>query len=170
MNNKVYDRGGIYGNVLYPTGIFVEDFGTLVGGLTSDPYFTAAIDNVNKICRPAFSADAHKLMFITDPDVSYKNDIITMNIVSEEKFISQKKPTTTSVVTTTDTRFNSVTTSTYPIEIGTNASADAADGAASVGATSEGLAANAEALSIDDASISEGVTDGDSTNGDGNND
>lgn len=114
LNNKVYDRGGIYGNVLYPTGIFVEDFGTLVGGLTSDPYFTAAIDNVNKICRPAFSADAHKLMFITDPDVSYKNDIITMNIVSEEKFISQKKPTTTSVVVTTDTRFNSTTAATFP--------------------------------------------------------
>jgi hypothetical protein len=129
LNNKVFDRGGIYGNVLYPTGMFVEDFGTLVGSLTNDPYFTAAIDNVSKVCRPAFSADAHKLMFVTDPDVSYKNDIVTMKVLGEEKFISQTKPTTTSVVTPTDTRFNSVVVANYPQEVGTNAAADAADAA-----------------------------------------
>jgi hypothetical protein len=114
LNNKVFDRGGIYGNVLYPTVIFVEDLSTLDAGLANDPYFTVGIDTVERQCRPAFSADAHKLTFITDPDLSYRNDIVTMKILSEEKFISQNKPTTTAIVTPADTRFTSVSADSYP--------------------------------------------------------
>ena len=37
-----------------------------------------------------------------------------MKILSEEKFISQNKPTTTAIVTPADTRFTSVSADSYP--------------------------------------------------------
>lgn len=163
LNNKVYDRDGIYGNVLYPTGIFVEQFNTLTGGSTSDPYFTAAVNTVTQECRPAFSADAHKLFFINDPDVSYKNDIVTMKILSEEKFISQTKTTSTSVVTSIDTRFSSTYTDIYPVSGGDGNTAapgdDGEDGEGDVAAddgTTDGISATIGDMGVDGIDGTEG--------------
>jgi hypothetical protein len=88
LNNKVFDRGGIQGNVLYTTGIFVEDFSSHDAALTASPYFTATINTEKKECRPAFSAVHHKLFFIADPDVSYRDDLITMPF-TEQPLTSQ---------------------------------------------------------------------------------
>jgi hypothetical protein len=92
LNNKVFDRGGVQGNVLYTTGIFVEDFSTHDAAEISSPYFTAAINTTKKECRPSFSAAQHKLFFIADPDVSYKDDLITM-LYEEQNLITQIIPT-----------------------------------------------------------------------------
>ena len=92
LNNKVFDRGGVQGNVLYTTGIFVEDFSTHDAAEVTSPYFTAAINTTKKECRPSFSAAQHKLFFIADPDVSYKDDLITM-LYEEQNLITQIIPT-----------------------------------------------------------------------------
>jgi hypothetical protein len=92
LNNKVFDRGGVQGNVLYTTGIFVEDFSTHDAAEITSPYFTAAINTSKKECRPSFSAAQHKLFFIADPDVSYKDDLITM-LYEEQNLITQIIPT-----------------------------------------------------------------------------
>jgi len=88
LNNKVFDRGGIQGNVLYTTGIFVEDFSSHDAALTASPYFTATINTEKRECRPAFSAVHNKLFFIADPDVSYRDDLITMPF-TEQPLTSQ---------------------------------------------------------------------------------
>jgi len=89
LNNKVYDRAGpTTGNVLYNTGIFVEDFSSIATSKIENPFFTVGINVVSKECRAAFSSASHKLFFATDPDVSYYNDLISMNF-TEESFISQ---------------------------------------------------------------------------------
>ena len=92
LNNKVFDRAGAQGNVLYTTGIFVEDFSTHDAADITSPYFTAAINTDKKECRPSFSAAHHKLFFIADPDVSYKDDLITM-LYNEQNLITQIVPT-----------------------------------------------------------------------------
>ena len=84
LNNKVFDRTGgtfnnLSGNVLYTTQIFVEDFNDYTSGLVQSPYFTMAIDTEKQEARPAFAATAHKLFFNGDPDVSYYDDLITLN-------------------------------------------------------------------------------------------
>jgi len=102
LNNKVFDRSGgdvtqISGNILYTTHIFVEDFGSYDAGLVKSPYFTVALDTDSQIARPAFSAVAHKLFFNGDPDVSYYDDLITLNY-TEEKMIAQYDVTATTSV------------------------------------------------------------------------
>jgi hypothetical protein len=92
LNNKVFDRGGIQGNVLYTTGIFVEDFSNHNAALITSPYFTATINTNKKECRPSFSGAHHKLSFITDPDVRYRDDLITM-LYTEQQITGQIVPT-----------------------------------------------------------------------------
>jgi len=102
LNNKVFDRGGIQGNVLYSTGIFVEDFSSLNAALITSPYFTATINTNKKECRPSFSGVYHKLSFITDPDVSYRDDLITM-LYEEAKITGQNITTVVANANTTST-------------------------------------------------------------------
>ena len=88
LNNVVFDRNGSKGNVLYKTGILVDNFSNYGSGYVNKPEFTAAIDTARQECRPAFSAIQHNLFFVTDPDVAVFNDFITMKY-TEEEFISQ---------------------------------------------------------------------------------
>jgi hypothetical protein len=88
LNNVVFDRNGSKGNVLYKTGILVDNFSNYGSGYVNKPEFTAAIDTARQECRPAFAAIQHNLFFVTDPDVSVFNDYITMKY-TEEEFISQ---------------------------------------------------------------------------------
>jgi len=89
LNNKVFDRGGSSGNILYPTGILVDDFSSYSAGWAASPYFTAAIDPIRKECRPAFSSHLYNLFFITTPSgLASDNDIITFDY-TEESFIEQ---------------------------------------------------------------------------------
>jgi hypothetical protein len=94
LNNKVFDRNGPSGNILYPTGILVDDFSGYGASFISSPYFTASVDPVRKECRPAFSARLYNLFFSTMPtDISTVNDFITMTY-TEEAFIEQTTPST----------------------------------------------------------------------------
>ena len=88
LNNVVFDRNGSKGNVLYKTGILVDNFSNYGTGYVNKPEFTAAIDTARQECRPAFAAIQHNLFFVTDPDVAVFNDFITMKY-TEEEFISQ---------------------------------------------------------------------------------
>jgi hypothetical protein len=116
LNNKVFDRAGIQGNVLYTTGIFVEDFSNHAAALTTSPYFTATINTVKKECRPAFSAIQHKLFFIADPDVSYRDDLITMNY-DEQTLTSQLVPTGFTQVNPSGTLQSSGSSSLFPLAL-----------------------------------------------------
>ena len=128
LNNKVFDRNGIQGNVLYTTGIFVEDFSTHDAALISSPYFTATINTAKKECRPAFSAIQHKLFFIADPDVSYRDDLITMNY-DEQALTSQIIATGFSQVNSSGTLQGSGSSSFWPLALaGAGAYAWAASG------------------------------------------
>ena len=88
LNNVVFDRNGSQGNILYKTGILVDNFSNYGAGYYISPYFTAAIDTARQECRPAFSAVQHNLFFVTDPDVSTLNEFVHMNY-TEEEFIAQ---------------------------------------------------------------------------------
>jgi len=89
LNNKVFDRTGATGNILYPTGILVDDFTGYSASWAASPYFTAAIDPIRKECRPAFSSHLYNLFFVTAPTgLATDNDIITFNY-TEEAFIEQ---------------------------------------------------------------------------------
>ena len=116
LNNKVFDRNGIQGNVLYTTGIFVEDFSTHDAALVSSPYFTATINTEKKECRPAFSGINHKLFFIADPDVSYRDDLITM-LYEEQAITSQIVATGFSQVNSSGTSQGSGSSSFWPIAL-----------------------------------------------------
>jgi len=98
LNNKVFDRSGTTGNVLYSTGIFIEDFSSLSSGLITDPHFTVAINTSKKEARPSFSAVSHRLFFTSVPTISYTDDIISMPY-TEETLIDQTKPSGVSIVT-----------------------------------------------------------------------
>jgi hypothetical protein len=89
LNNKVFDRSGASGNILYPTGILVDDFSGYGSSWASSPYFTAAIDPIRKECRPAFSSHLYNLFLVTTPtELATDNDLITFNY-TEEAFIEQ---------------------------------------------------------------------------------
>ena len=88
LNNVVFDRNGSSGNILYKTGILVDNFSDYGAGYVNKPEFTAAIDTARQECRPAFSATQHNLFYTTDPDVTVLNDLLVMNY-TEEEFISQ---------------------------------------------------------------------------------
>ena len=72
----------------------LEDFNDYTSGLVQSPYFTMAIDTEKQEARPAFAATAHKLFFNGDPDVSYYDDLITLNY-TEESIIKQYDVTAT---------------------------------------------------------------------------
>jgi hypothetical protein len=116
LNNKVFDRDGIQGNVLYTTGIFVEDFSNHAAALTTSPYFTATINTIKKECRPAVSAIQHKLFFIADPDVSYRDDLITMPY-DEQVLTSQIVPTGFTQVNPSGTLQSSGSSSIFPLAL-----------------------------------------------------
>ena len=116
LNNKVFDRGGIQGNVLYTTGIFVEDFSNHAAALTTSPYFTATINTIKKECRPAVSAIQHKLFFIADPDVRYRDDLITMPY-DEQVLTSQIVPTGFTQVNPSGTLQSSGSSSIFPLAL-----------------------------------------------------
>jgi hypothetical protein len=88
LNNVVFDRNGSQGNILYKTGMLVDNFSGYGPGYVKSPDFTAAIDTARQECRPAFAAIEHNLFYVTDPDVSILNDLVYMNY-TEEEFISQ---------------------------------------------------------------------------------
>jgi hypothetical protein len=90
LNAKVFDRGGPAGNLLYNTGIIVDDFSNYGAGYISDPYFTATIDSARQECRPAISAIQYPLFYTSSipSGLTIQNDICTLNY-SEENFISQ---------------------------------------------------------------------------------
>jgi hypothetical protein len=116
LNNKVFDRDGIQGNVLYTTGIFVEDFSNHSASLTTSPGFTATINTVKKECRPAVSAVQHKLFFISDPDVSYRDDLITMPY-DEQVLTGQTVPTGFTQVNPSGTLQSSGSSSIFPLAL-----------------------------------------------------
>jgi len=116
LNNKVFDRDGIQGNVLYTTGIFVEDFSNHSASLTTSPGFTATINTVKKECRPAVSAVQHKLFFISDPDVSYRDDLITMPY-DEQVITGQTVPTGFTQVNPSGTLQSSGSSSIFPLAL-----------------------------------------------------
>lgn len=88
LNNVVFDRNGSTGNILYKTGILVDNFSDYGAGYVNKPEFTAAIDTARQECRPAFAATQHNLFYVTDPDVTVLNDLVVMKY-TEEEFISQ---------------------------------------------------------------------------------
>ena len=89
LNNKVFDRNGSTGNILYPTGILVDDFSGYGSSWIASPYFTAVVDPVRKECRPSFSGHQYNLFFTTTPTgVSTINDLMIFNY-TEESFIDQ---------------------------------------------------------------------------------
>jgi hypothetical protein len=89
LNNKVFDRNGTTGNILYTTGILVDDFSGYGSSYIASPYFTAAVDPIRKECRPAFSAHVYNLFFATTPTgVSTLNDLTVFNY-TEESFVDQ---------------------------------------------------------------------------------
>jgi hypothetical protein len=88
LNNVVFDRNGSQGNILYKTGMLVDNFSGYGPGYVKSSDFTAAIDTARQECRPAFAAIEHNLFYVTDPDVSILNDLVYMNY-TEEEFISQ---------------------------------------------------------------------------------
>jgi uncharacterized coiled-coil protein SlyX len=123
LNNKVFDRSGNLGNILYTTGILVEDFSNYDAALVASPFFTATINTVKKECRPSFSAERHKLFFIADPDVNYKDDLITMNY-SQQSFINQSIPTGYAKNNPSGTLQSAGTVSVFPITTQTTLETD----------------------------------------------
>jgi hypothetical protein len=123
LNNKVFDRTGNRGNILYTTGILVEDFSNYDAALVASPFFTATINTVKKECRPSFSAERHKLFFIADPDVNYKDDLITMNY-SQQSFINQSIPTGYAKNNPSGTLQSAGTVSVFPITTQTTLETD----------------------------------------------
>jgi len=93
LNNAVFDRGGTSGNVLFKTGILVEDFSSLNVADITNPHHTVAIDIARNEGRPSFSADLHNLFFVADPDVSMKDNFVTMNY-TEEAYVDVSSTTT----------------------------------------------------------------------------
>jgi len=93
LNNAVFDRAGTSGNVLFKTGILIEDFSSLNVADITNPHHTVAIDTVKHECRPSFSADWHNLFFVSDPDVSMKDNFVTMNY-TEEAYVDVSSTTT----------------------------------------------------------------------------
>lgn len=93
LNNTIYDRDGNEGNVLFKTGIMVEDFSTLNVADIENPHHTVAIDTINHICRPAYTANWHNLFYVSDPDVSIRDNFVTMNY-TEEVYLSVASTTT----------------------------------------------------------------------------
>ena len=93
LNNTIYDRTGNEGNVLFKTGIMVEDFSTLNVADIENPHHTVAIDTINHICRPAYTANWHNLFYVADPDVSIRDNFVTMNY-TEEVYLNVSSTTT----------------------------------------------------------------------------
>jgi hypothetical protein len=93
LNNTIYDRDGNEGNVLFKTGIMVEDFSSLNVADIENPHHTVAIDTINHICRPAYTANWHNLFYVSDPDVSIRDNFVTMNY-TEEVYLSVASTTT----------------------------------------------------------------------------
>ena len=91
LSNTIFDRTGA--NVLYKTGIFIEDFSTFNSADIKNPHHTVAMDLKNRICRPAYSANWHNLFYIADPDVNLKDSLVTMNY-TEETFIDVSNTST----------------------------------------------------------------------------
>jgi hypothetical protein len=91
LSNTVFDRTGA--NVLFKTGIFIEDFSSLNSADITNPHHTVAMDLKNRICRPAYSANWHNLFFIADPDVNLKDSLVTMNY-TEETFVDVSNTST----------------------------------------------------------------------------
>jgi uncharacterized protein YcfL len=162
LNNKVFDRGGIYGNVLYNTGIFVDDFSTSAAALTASPYFTATLATERKECRPAYSMVSHRLSFISDPDVSYRDDIITM-LYTEESVTSQITPTGFNPVNPSGTEQSSAVASVYP---NYDASPGPGVGGGPGGVGDSGVAGSGIGIG-DDGSGNDGGDDGGGDGGDG---
>jgi hypothetical protein len=90
LNAKVFDRNGAAGNLLYNTGIIVDDFSNYGSGYIADPYFTATVDGTRQECRPAFTSVQYTLFYssTTPSGLVVKNDLCTLNY-TEENFISQ---------------------------------------------------------------------------------
>ena len=154
LNNKVFDRDGIQGNVLYTTGIFVEDFSNHSAALTTSPNFTATINTSKKECRPSFSAVQHKLFFISDPDVSYKDDLITMPY-DEQVLTGQLVPTGFTQVNPSGTLQSSGSSFIFPLAL---AAAGYYAWTASTSAATTNLAAGyIEGVLADQAVISPGA-------------
>ena len=93
LNNTIYDRDGNEGNVLFKTGIMVEDFSTLNVADIENPHHTVAIDTINHICRPAYTANWHNLFYVSDPDVSIRDNFVTMKY-TEEVYLNVSSTTT----------------------------------------------------------------------------
>jgi hypothetical protein len=93
LNNTVFDRNGINGNVLYKTGIFVEDFSSYNSADIKNPKFTATIDFAKKECRPGINAIKHNLFYETDPSAQFSllNNWPVLKYTTES-FISQLSP------------------------------------------------------------------------------
>ena len=90
LTAKVFDRTGSAGNLLYNTGILVDDFSNYGTGYVSDPYFTATIDSARKECRPAYTAVQFSLFYssLVPSGLNITNDLCTIQY-TEETFISQ---------------------------------------------------------------------------------
>jgi len=82
------------GDVLLKSGILVEDFSDLEKSDLLSGYFSAAIDDQEKECFPAFAAYNIDLELITDADITIANDIITMKY-QEDVFASQLEANST---------------------------------------------------------------------------
>ena len=93
LNNTIYDRDGNEGNVLFKTGIMVEDFSTLNVADIANPHHTVAIDTINHVCRPAYTANWHNLFYVADPDVSIRDNFVTLNY-TEEVYLDVSSTTT----------------------------------------------------------------------------
>jgi hypothetical protein len=121
LNNKVFDRSGTTGNILYPTGILVDDFSGYGTSWVSSPYFTAAVDPIRKECRPAFSAHVYNLFFVSTPTgVSTLNDLTVFNY-TEESFVDQSIASDTLLEVNPAGIVNSAGRATiYPSTINTN--------------------------------------------------
>ena len=93
LNNTVFDRRGIDGNVLYKTGIFVEDFSSYNSADITNPKFSATMDLDKKECRPAITATKYNLFYESDPsaDFSLINNWPVLKYTSVP-FISQLTP------------------------------------------------------------------------------
>ena len=86
LNNQIYD-GGNTANLLFKTGILVDDFSSTSANDIKQPHSTCLVDPTTKELKPPFSVVRHSLFFDTQPDLNVEYDLVSFKY-TEESLIS----------------------------------------------------------------------------------
>jgi len=92
LNNQVFSDGN-QANLLYKTGILVDDFSSAVSNDLKNPHSTAIVNFATKELIAPVSSVKLNLFFNAQPDLNTQYDVVTMNVLSEEPLVSVTEAT-----------------------------------------------------------------------------